>query len=237
MPAKGERQYSTRFSRHTARFISFELTMRLRLESERSRRVQVRTHYYLIPATSPFKTQEEDHVVYADKDSRPYQWGFGSEQPGSWRPGTYRVVIFIDGVQFAEESFTITKDTGQVADVSPALKPPDIERHIPWHGHQGDSTVSLPNRQQTCLPTGKIQTDAAHTAQGQASPKHESLIPLPQAPASPEMLDEAERSGDGATPPPARFDQRAEKRAALMRANMRRLGRSGAGDKNTDPDG
>jgi proteasome lid subunit RPN8/RPN11 len=107
MPAQGERQYSTHFSRVTARFVNLELTMRMIQESVRSTRVRVKTHF-LNPDGGLFKWQEEDYVVYADTDSRPYQWGFGAAQPGFWRPGNYRVVIFINGVQFAKEAFTIT---------------------------------------------------------------------------------------------------------------------------------
>jgi hypothetical protein len=127
MPAHGERQYSTRFSRHTARFVSIELTIRMLLEKERSTRVRVKSHF-LNPDGSLYKRQEEDYVVYADKDSRPYQWGFGAAQPGSWQHGEYRVVIFINGVQFAEESFTITKEEGMVAHISAATQPPGSER-------------------------------------------------------------------------------------------------------------
>jgi Domain of unknown function (DUF3859) len=37
-----------------------------------------------------------------------YVMGYGWVQPGRWKLGTYRMEILIDGVKFAEGSFTIT---------------------------------------------------------------------------------------------------------------------------------
>jgi hypothetical protein len=175
MPPKGQRSYSTSFSQHTARFVSFELTMRTRLESVQSTRVRVRTHYYLTPATTLFKRQEEDHVVYADADSRPYQWGFGAAQPGSWKAGVYRVVIFIDGVEFAEGTFTISEARGMDECASASQQPSESEGIAHPQGRIVDFTSYRQKRHQTI-------TDAAHTTK-------DSLIPLTKFPvALPEPL-------------------------------------------------
>ena len=46
-------------------------------------------------------------------DAPSGQWGWvvasgtGWAEPGHWKLGTYRVVILIDGIKFAEGSFTI----------------------------------------------------------------------------------------------------------------------------------
>ena len=50
---------------------------------------------------------QEETFVKSDNEWPSYQWGLGGAKPGFWTPGTYRVEILIDGVKFAEGSFTI----------------------------------------------------------------------------------------------------------------------------------
>jgi hypothetical protein len=81
--------------------------MENRLSTTPSKRLRVKTQY-VKPDGNQLVTQEEDLVVHPDTKQPWYQWGIGAAQPGYWQTGVYRVVVFIDGVQFAEESFTIT---------------------------------------------------------------------------------------------------------------------------------
>src|SRR5438105_15111696 len=111
MPPKGERSYRTSFPKATARFVSSELTMENRLATKQSKRVRVKTQY-VKPDGNLLVMQEEEMVVHPDTQQSWYQWGIGGQNPGYWQPGKYRVAIFIDGVEFAEESFTITAAGG-----------------------------------------------------------------------------------------------------------------------------
>ena len=106
MLAKEQRQYSTSFQQQTARCICFDLTMRNRLYRQRDKRYLVKIHY-VKPDGSHLMNHQEETVVHSDNKWSSYRWGIGAVKPGFWTPGTYRVVIFIDGVKFAEGSFVI----------------------------------------------------------------------------------------------------------------------------------
>jgi hypothetical protein len=56
---------------------------------------------------TPWKTNR--HEIKIDPGSKVLELttGRGQEEPGLWALGTYRVEILIDGVKFAESSFTV----------------------------------------------------------------------------------------------------------------------------------
>jgi hypothetical protein len=106
MLATEQRHYSTSFPQQTARCICFELTMRNMLYGQRDKRYVVKIHYAKSDGSHLMRHQEE-MVVHSDNEWSSYRWGMGAVKPGFWTPGTYRVVILIDGIEFAEGSFFI----------------------------------------------------------------------------------------------------------------------------------
>jgi hypothetical protein len=106
MPEKEQRRYSTGFPQRTACYISFELTMRNRLYRQRSEIYSLKMRYFN-PDGSILWERQEDRLIKSDNERPSYAMGYGWVQPGRWKVGTYRVEILIDGVKFAEGSFTI----------------------------------------------------------------------------------------------------------------------------------
>jgi hypothetical protein len=94
-----QRRYSTRFPQ-SARFIMYDLTLtNFQSREDNSHRVE---QCYFYPDGAVEKTTSPDGHIE--------EWlsgGIGKSTGGHWPLGTYRVVIFIDGVEFAEGSFTV----------------------------------------------------------------------------------------------------------------------------------
>jgi hypothetical protein len=80
--------------------------MRNRLYRQRDKRYLVKIRYAKSDGSHLMNHQEET-VVHSDNEWSSYKWGMGAVKPGFWTPGAYRVVIFIDGVEFADGSFVI----------------------------------------------------------------------------------------------------------------------------------
>jgi hypothetical protein len=101
-----ERQYSTQFPKHSARYIKFELGVKnLQSMTDQTHQLMYR---YINPDGSLLGETQSAWLVKSTSAMPSYSWGWGWEEPGHWQPGTYRVAILIDGVEFAEGSFTIT---------------------------------------------------------------------------------------------------------------------------------
>jgi proteasome lid subunit RPN8/RPN11 len=94
-----ERRYKTHFPQ-SSRFIMYDLTLTdLESREDHSHRVE---QCYIYPDGTVKKTTPHDgHIEHWLSD------GIGTSTGGFWQPGTYRVVILIDGVEFAEGSFTV----------------------------------------------------------------------------------------------------------------------------------
>ena len=80
--------------------------MRNMLYMQRDKRYLVKTRYVKSDGSDLMRHQEET-VVHSDNEWSSYRWGMGGVKPGFLTPGTYRVVILINGVEFAEGSFVI----------------------------------------------------------------------------------------------------------------------------------
>jgi hypothetical protein len=108
---KGDHQWKPHFRvcfpQETTRFVRYKLTVRNRLYKVRDHTCQVVAHYYnpdgsLLETIPPY-----DWVIKANREETALYSGRSWEEPGHWEPGTYRIEILIDGVKFAEGSFTI----------------------------------------------------------------------------------------------------------------------------------
>jgi hypothetical protein len=102
----GERQYSTSFKQGTTRFVNFELGLCNHLHEKDDRTYHVIYRCYSPDGTMQWE-QEYILLIISEDNSPYYSEGFGWDQPGQWKLGTYRVVILFDGVIFAQRPFTI----------------------------------------------------------------------------------------------------------------------------------
>jgi hypothetical protein len=82
------------------------LTMRNGLYRQRNEIYPLNVRYYN-PDGSLLWEGQHDRFIKSDNERPSHQLGRGWEEPGWWKVGTYRVEILIDGVKFAEGSFTI----------------------------------------------------------------------------------------------------------------------------------
>ena len=155
LPEKEQRQYSTTFAQNTARFVNFELNVRNQLYTQ-----QDQTYHMWVRLYNPNGDLlwEDQHawVIEADCERTWNIWAWGNAEPGRhWACGIYRVVILMDGVKFAEGSFTITKPeesppTHYILEKTPEEKPP------------GNTDVSL---QRTGAPTPQPTEEKSMRAQ------------------------------------------------------------------------
>jgi hypothetical protein len=102
---KEQRQYRTNFSKSSARYINFEINLHNH-NRQRGQVYNVVWRYYKTDGILQWENQD-DFIV---KSSWAWCWfsrGYGWADPGHWKPGIYRVVILIDGVEFPEEFFKI----------------------------------------------------------------------------------------------------------------------------------
>ena len=59
------------------------------------------------PAGTLLREQESEWTIISEYDDFVATQRFGWDLPGYWTPGTYRLVILVDGVIFAQRPFTI----------------------------------------------------------------------------------------------------------------------------------
>jgi hypothetical protein len=106
IPAKGTRRYSDRFDQRTTRYMNFEINARNLLHMKGDQTYHLAWRYYM-PDGNVMGLSGTDGVIMSDRASFEWSAGRGWEEAGHWIPGTYRVEILLDGVKFAEGSFTI----------------------------------------------------------------------------------------------------------------------------------
>jgi hypothetical protein len=103
------RKYNTRFAQSSTRYIYYELGMSRIARIQKAIPYQVEDRYY----------KPDGSLMTANHYEEQLQSGWGSwrsvsargwDDPGHWEQGTYRVEILIDGVLFAERSFSIEED-------------------------------------------------------------------------------------------------------------------------------
>jgi hypothetical protein len=107
-----DRQYNTHFPQSTTRYIYYELKVKI-LQKRAHKTYQISARYYS-PDGDSWAYLQSDLVVELEDEWTYPSWGTGWAQSGRWTPGVYRVEILIDGVEFAEGSFTITDDRNEL---------------------------------------------------------------------------------------------------------------------------
>lgn len=100
-----QRRYSDRFASADVRFVNWELSLRHRSTLSRKDFV-LHVDYNRSDGTA---VQRQAVASYADKgwSGSRHVNGYGSEAPGFWKPGEYRVVISVAGTRIAEGSFRV----------------------------------------------------------------------------------------------------------------------------------
>jgi serine/threonine protein kinase len=105
MPPRDERQYDTRFSSATARYINYELSLEFPAPG-RQVDFQVEAVYYGPDGTELARFTADYHLE-ADWTTSWHAKGWGWDNPGQWSPGTYRVELYVDGQVAASGTFEI----------------------------------------------------------------------------------------------------------------------------------
>jgi hypothetical protein len=171
-PPREERRYSTHFPQRTTRFINFELDV-YNHNRQREQVYKVTYGYY----TSDGQLQEEyqrDFIVEPDRARWWFSRGCGWPDPGLWTPGIYRVVILIDGMEFAEGSFIISEDRGMGEYASASQQSSESESNAHPQGKIIDFTAYQQSHRQT-------KNDAAQTGKDSLIPLTESPVPLSES--------------------------------------------------------
>jgi hypothetical protein len=116
IPPHGERRYSSSFPQRTTRYVVAAIHLRNLWYGKRDQTFQLAARYYNPDGTSTL-TRNQEKAFQKDWKTVLCFVGLGWDNPGNWKPGTYRAEILIDGVMFAEGSFTIEESP-------PAGEPP-----------------------------------------------------------------------------------------------------------------
>ena len=101
-----ERRYSTSFKQRSMRYINFELSLCNHLHGKEDKTYHV-VYRCFNPDGNLLWEKEDDLIIISEYVAPFYSEGFGWDQPGQWKPGTYRLVILFDGVIFAQRPFTL----------------------------------------------------------------------------------------------------------------------------------
>lgn len=105
-PQKELRFYNMWFPKEKTRYIHYELTVRNQLYKERDQKLQVIVRYYNPDGSHRATNLPYDWIIKSETEETWLTGGRGSDKPGTWDHGDYRMVIFINGMEFAEGSFT-----------------------------------------------------------------------------------------------------------------------------------
>jgi len=135
---KNQRKYKTRFSKSESRYINWELNLEHPAPGQR-KDFQIEFVYYY-PDGSVFGRSTVDTYIQADWTSSYRHGSWGWRDPGNWRPGTYRIELFIEGQKIASKSFEITDSGGQSIDPGsgiPSLKANVTELNLYESGSGG----------------------------------------------------------------------------------------------------
>jgi len=104
-PSVGFRNYDTRFSKSTSRYIYWELSLKHpRENNSKSFRVTV-VYYY--PNGSKMGEVQEWFMIDAGLSESTHSWGYGWSEPGHWSIGEHSVEIVVDEQVVARRSFEI----------------------------------------------------------------------------------------------------------------------------------
>ena len=101
----GRRRYSTSFSASPTRYIWWELNLKHPAPGSRLN-FKVEAVYYN-PDGSEFGRSEKNTYLQKDWISSHHTYGLGWSVPGKWKPGKYRVDLFIEGQKVACGEFEI----------------------------------------------------------------------------------------------------------------------------------
>jgi hypothetical protein len=101
-----ERAYATSFPQRTTRYVNVELGIANSLYRREDQTHHV-VYRWLHPDGTLLTQQEGEWVIISEYADFSVSRGFGWDLPGYWTPGTYRLVILVDGVIFAQRPFTI----------------------------------------------------------------------------------------------------------------------------------
>jgi hypothetical protein len=107
-PASSERRFTSRFAKSNTRFVYFQVDMRNPWK-------YVTWDYRLIaryyePDGTLMGQIEDTITTKPEWDTFSWTRGWGSNEPGTWRPGVYRVEIAVDGEDRKTEEFTVFED-------------------------------------------------------------------------------------------------------------------------------
>ncbi len=105
-PDVADRRYGNKFPRETTRRIYTELRIKNFRYKERAHEHDVEWVYYN-PNGSIWGKMNSKFNVKSIWENAWIQRGWGWSNAGNWSSGTYRVKLFIDGTEVAEESFVI----------------------------------------------------------------------------------------------------------------------------------
>lgn len=110
---KQQRKYRNRFSKSDTRFIRWELNLK---HPDPGRRIDfdINAVWYK-PDGSVFAEQTNSTRLEATWKSSWHAQGRGWKVPGNWKPGNYRVDLFVEGKKVASGSFEIFQEKKQPA--------------------------------------------------------------------------------------------------------------------------
>lgn len=94
------------FPKEATRYVDYEITVRNRLYKVRDQTYKISACYHYPDGYQGTHGPFEWRLMSSDAQSW-YANGRGSEILGIWKPGVYRVEIFIDGIKLTEGAFAI----------------------------------------------------------------------------------------------------------------------------------
>ncbi|MFC2165821.1 protein kinase [Acidobacteriota bacterium] len=102
-----QRVYSNRFASNNSRFVFWELHLK---HPAPGRRVDFKVDaVWYNPDGSVFSRQTKSTYLEPDWKTSWHVYGSGWEKPGNWKPGNYRVDLFVKGKIIASASFAINR--------------------------------------------------------------------------------------------------------------------------------
>jgi len=104
-PVKSDRVYRDSFDQQSTRTIYWELNLKY---PKPSQRIDFKVDAYWYKADGTQMThQTKDAYVLPEWSSSWHTFGWGSAEPGTWAPGTYRVDLYVQNTRVASGSFQI----------------------------------------------------------------------------------------------------------------------------------
>ncbi len=108
---KEQRQYSSQFSRSSARAIWWELNLDY---ADPGRKLDFAIDaVYIGPDGSVLSRQTHNSTIHAGWTTSYHSRGWGWKEPGKWEAGTYRIELSINGKRVASGTYQIKKNEKQ----------------------------------------------------------------------------------------------------------------------------